>query len=245
MRAKGRIRRRGPLNRTPACTPGASRKVLTAAAVTAGGVALVAGLDMATYGWWQSWCRTWGATDDEVARTLAGDELLADPDIVTTRAVWIAASPDAIWPWLVQMGPGRGGAYTYDWIENLFGLGMHSADEILAQYQDLKVGDEQRLGASGPVLRVVVLDPERSLVVRSDDGNWVWAFWLEPAGTGTRLISRNRIATPGASRLVRALYTYLMEPGSLVMERKMLLGIKLRAERQRARNAGRATTRSA
>jgi len=128
------------------------------------------------------------------------------------------------------MGPHRGGAYTYDWIENLFGLGMHSAHEILPQYQDLQVGDTQRLGAHGPVLRVAVLEPERSLVLRSNDGNWVWAFVLVPVGEGTRLISRNRIAVPGASGLVRAFNTYVMEPGSLVMERKMLLGIKQRAE---------------
>jgi hypothetical protein len=128
------------------------------------------------------------------------------------------------------MGPGRGGAYTYDWIQNLFGLGMHSADEILPQFQDLKVGDGQRLGARGPVLRVPVLDSERSLVFRSDDGNWVWAFELVPGQEGTRLISRNRIAAAGGSglgrALGRALNTYVMEPGSLVMERKMLLGIK-------------------
>ena len=129
------------------------------------------------------------------------------------------------------MGPGRGGAYTYDWIENLLGLGMHSANEILPQYQDLRVGDAQRLGTHGPTLRVAVLEPERCMVLRSDDGNWVWAFELAPAGPGTRLISRNRIATPGAARPVRALYTYVMEPGSLIMERKMLLGIKHRAER--------------
>jgi hypothetical protein len=139
--------------------------------------------------------------------------------------------PSSVWPWLVQMGPGRGGAYTYDWIENILGLGMHSADEILPPYQDLKVGDAQRLGIRGPLLRVAQLEPERSLVLRSDDGNWVWAFSLVPAGMGSRLISRNRIATKSASRLTRALNTYVMEPGSLIMERKMLLGIKQRAER--------------
>jgi hypothetical protein len=82
-------------------------------------------------------CLTWGARPDEASGKLPGDELLAEPAIVTTRAVWIGAPAGSIWPWLVQMGPGRGGAYTYDWIENLFGLGMHSADAILPQYQDL------------------------------------------------------------------------------------------------------------
>jgi len=205
--------------------------VVRIGAIAAAGAALAAGLEVATYPRWRRWCLSWGATDEEVARTLLGDDLLAGPDIVSTRAVRIEAPASSIWPWLVQMGPGRGGAYTYDWIENLFGLGMHSADGILPQFQDLKVGDAQRLGKRGPVLRVSVLEPEQTLVLRSDDGNWIWAFILMPEGTGTRLISRNRIAVPGAPRAVRALNTYLMEPGSLVMERKMLLGIKQRAER--------------
>jgi hypothetical protein len=196
-----------------------------------GGITLAAAVAAGTYPRWRPWCLTWGATEDEAARALPGDELLPGPDIVSTRAVWIGAPPSAVWPWLVQMGPGRAGAYTYDWIENLLGLDMHSAKNILAEYQDLKVGDVQRLGARGPVMRVAVLDPERALVLRSEDGNWVWAFSIAPAGGGTRLISRNRIATPGASRLVLALGTYVMEPGSLIMERKMLLGIQQRAER--------------
>jgi hypothetical protein len=175
-------------------------------------------------------CLTWGARPDEVSRKLPGDELLAEPGIVSTRAVWVDAPAGSIWPWLVQMGPGRGGAYTYDWIENLFSLGMHSADQILPQYQDLQVGDAQRLGKRGSVLRVAVLEPERSLVLRSDDGNWVWAFSLVPEDGRTRLISRNRIATPGAAGPVRAFNLLVMEPGSLIMERKMLLGIKQRGE---------------
>ena len=205
-----------------------SRRAAIAAAC---GVVVAAGVEIATYPRWRRWCLTWGATDDEADGPLAGDDLLVKPAIVTTRAVQVDAAPAAIWPWLVQMGPGRGGAYTYDWIENLFGLGMHSAGEILPEFQDLEVGDAQRLGARGPVLRVAVLEPRRALVLRSDDGNWVWAFALAPAGAGTRLISRNRIAAPGASAMTRLFYEYLMEPGSLVMERKMLLGIKERAER--------------
>ena len=199
--------------------------------IAACAVVVAAGLEVATYPRWRKWCLTWGATDDEPDKPLPGDELLADPAIVTTRAVWVNASPEAIWPWLVQMGPGRGGAYTYDWIENLFGLGMHSADKILPEFQELKVGDAQRLGARGPVLRVAVLEPPRSLVLRSDDELWVWAFALVPADEGIRLISRNRIAAPGSSAMTRLLYEYVMEPGSLIMERKMLLGIKQRAER--------------
>ena len=174
-------------------------------------------------------CLTWGARPDEVSRKLPGDELLAEPGIVSTRAVWVNAPASSIWPWLVQMGPGRGGAYTYDWIENLFGLGMHSADEILPQYQDVKAGDEFPLGPGRPAMRVAVFDPERTFTLQFADGNWVWIFALSAEDGHTRLISRNRIAAAGAwpARLFGML---VMEPGSLIMERKMLLGIKERAE---------------
>ena len=181
-------------------------------------------------------CLTWGATEEEVAREMPGDGLLAEPDIVSTRAIGIASPPSSVWPWLMQMGSGKGGVYTYDWIENLFGLHMHSTDEILPQFQGRKVGDVEQLGRRGPRLVVTVLDPDRAMVVRSDDGNWVWAFGLSPtAEGGTRLVSRNRIAVPGAGWLQRVLTTLLMEPGSLVMERKMLIGIRDRAERLAAR----------
>jgi hypothetical protein len=128
------------------------------------------------------------------------------------------------------MGSGRGGAYTYDWIENLLGLDMHSADEIHPEWQDLEVGDVEPLGSKGPRLRVEVLDADEAMVLHSEDGHWVWAFGLYPDGPRTRLVSRNRIAAPDAGPATRLLNTAIMEPGSLVMERKMLLGIRDRAE---------------
>jgi hypothetical protein len=178
----------------------------------------------------RGWVLTWGATAEEAARRLPGDELLADADIVATRAIRIDAPPSAIWPWLVQMGPGRAGAYTYDWIENLFGLDMHSADRIHPEWQDLNAGDVLRSRADGPGMRVEILDPERTLATRSEAGDWVWTFVLVPEDGSTRLISRNRIAMGGAAAGQR-LGMLVMEPGSLVMERKMLRGIKQRAER--------------
>jgi hypothetical protein len=176
-------------------------------------------------------CLTWGARDDEVSAKLPGDELLPDASLVSTRAITIDAPPDAIWPWLVQMGSGRAGAYTYDWIENLFGLNMHSADEILPQFQDIEVGDELPMGPNGPAMRVEVLEPDHTLALRIADGNWVWIFALLAEDGATRLISRNRIDTGSLPVLTRALYPLFMEPGSLVMERKMLRGLKARAER--------------
>jgi len=173
---------------------------------------------------------SWGATAEEAARPLPGDDLLESADIVATRAIRIDAPPSAIWPWLVQMGPGRGGAYTYDWIENLFGLNMHSADQIHAEWQNLKVGDVLRSREDRPGMRIETLDRERTLSNRSEAGDWVWTFVLVPENGSTRLISRNRIAMKGAAAGQR-LGMLVMEPGSLVMERKMLLGIKRRAER--------------
>ncbi len=180
----------------------------------------------------REWCLTWGATAGEAAESLPGDDLLPRAEIIATRAITIDAPPRAVWPWLAQMGSGRGGAYTYDWIENLFGMGMHSADEILPEHQDVKVGDAFRLGPGRPFMRFEVVEPDRALVVRFEDGSWVWSFVLRPVAVGrTRLLSRNRIATPGGSIAARLATTYLMEPGSLVMERKMLMGVKQRAER--------------
>jgi hypothetical protein len=187
-------------------------------------------------------CLTWGARPDEAARTLPGDELLPGAGLVTTRAITIDAPPEAIWPWLAQMGSGRGGAYTYDWIENLFGLDMHSADTILPQYQDIQVGDELPLGPGRAVMRVEVLDPPRAFAIRIADQNWTWIFALVPEGGSTRLISRNRIATAAMAPASRLLYPLLMEPGSLVMERKMLLGIKQRAERLSVPQPGQSLT---
>ena len=207
-----------------------SKRTLAAAGVFGAGAAVTIG-PAAYLLFFRRWCLTWGARDDEGAAKLPGDELLPDAGLVTTRALTIDAPPSAIWPWLVQMGSGRGGAYTYDWIENLLGLNMHSANEILPQYQHIAVGDELPMGSGRPGMTVEVLDPPRTLAVRVADQNWVWIFALVPEGESTRLISRNRIATAALAPVGRLFYTVFMEPGSLVMERKMLLGIKQRAER--------------
>lgn len=171
---------------------------------------------------------TWGAEPGEARASLPGDELLADPDGSSTRAITVNAPPAAIWPWLVQIGPApRGGAYTYDWIENLLGLGFHSTDHILDEYQDPQPGLAVRLG--GNELRFERIDRERTLAIRSTDGSWLWSFNLVETGDGrTRLISRNRyrLATVGAR-----IGMLFLEAGSLVMERRMLIGIRDRAER--------------
>ena len=176
----------------------------------------------------RAWHLNWGSTPDEATGEVAGDELMPDPDIAATRVVEIDAPPSAIWPWLVQMGPGRGGAYTYDWIERRLGIDISNTDRVIPEFQHLKVGDE--IPMSGYTMRVERLDPGRAMVVRSSNHAWVWSFELRPAGDRTRLISRNRFdasALPWRDKLAYP----VIEPGSWVMERKMLLTIKQRAER--------------
>lgn len=169
---------------------------------------------------------TWGATEAEAEARLPGDELLEPADGVATRAIEIHAPASDVWPWIAQMGPApRGGAYTYDWIENVLGLNMHSANKVLTEFQHPQPGDTIGYGANR--MRLERVEPERLLVWRSEDGNWVWAFVLEANDGSTRLISRNRFRLP---RLIDRIGMLPMEPSSLVMERKMLRGIKRRAE---------------
>src|SRR3982750_2710076 len=138
---------------------------------------------------------TWGATAEEAAARLPGDELLEDAHGVATRAITIDAPPSAVWPWIAQMGPSpRGGAYTYDWIENLLGLDMHSADRVLPEYQHPQIGDGFGYGANKMSFKLV--EPEHVLATQSADGNWVWTFVLEEQDGRTRLISRNRFRLP-------------------------------------------------
>jgi hypothetical protein len=168
----------------------------------------------------------WGATDAEARARLPGDELLENADGVSTRAITINAPVSAVWPWLAQLGPApRGGAYTYDWIENLLGLNMHSADHILEQFQHPEVGETIAFGSNQ--MRLERVEPDHILTWRSRDGNWVWTFVLDGQLGGTRLISRNRFRLPSA---IARLGMLPMEPASLVMEQKMLRGIKQRAE---------------
>jgi len=170
---------------------------------------------------------TWGATETEVKSRLPGDELLDPAGGVSTRAITINAPAAAVWPWLAQMGPSpRGGAYTYDWIENLLRLNMHSVDHVITEFQHPAVGDKIMLGANH--MRMARVEPEHVLAWRSEDGNWVWTFVIEEQDERSRLISRNRYRLP---TLTARMAMVPMEPASLVMEAKMLRGIKARAER--------------
>jgi hypothetical protein len=190
-------------------------------------VALVGAVCVAYWRWLREPVLNWGATEAEASSRLPGDELLEAADGVATRAIEIEAPASAVWPWIVQMGPApRAGAYTYDWIENLLGLNMHSADEVLPAFQHPELGDAIEYGSNR--MRIERVEPERVLAWRSEDGNWVWSFVLAEHAGRTRLVSRNRFRLPTLPARIGML---AMEPASLVMERKMLLGIKERAEK--------------
>lgn len=183
----------------------------------------------------RNWQLRWGATDDEVAATLPGDDLLEEPDLTATRAIGIAADASDVWPWLVQLGQGRGGFYTYDGIENVVArCDMHSADRIVAEWQQVTVGDEVRLHPE-VALTVALVDPGRALVLRGGVpmGNmaapydFTWAFVLNQSDDSTRLVVREQYSytVRWARLLVEA-----VEVVSFVMSQKMLRGIRDRAE---------------
>jgi hypothetical protein len=173
----------------------------------------------------------WGATEEESRRIMPGDEILHDATLQTTRAVSIDAPPQHIWPWLVQMGPRpRAGAYTYDWIERLLGIDIENRDEILPEFQHLEPGDLLGTNRKGEGILVRDVQPQRFIVLQWMPAMSTWTFGLYPHnGSTTRLVSRNRLRGSGLRFWIAM--RGLMEPGSLVMERKMLLGIKERAER--------------
>ena len=177
------------------------------------------------------WHLRWGATDDEVARPLPGDAIVADPIVVTNRAVTVRARPEEIWPWLAQMGElPRGGFYSYEGVERLLGMKVSNADRILRRYQRLEVGDA--LDRAGTMC-VQAVEPERFVVLGPPEGPDLASTWsinlLPVDGEQTRLVSRVRARidrwTPGTALLVAVL-----DPGQFVMERKWLLEVRKRAE---------------
>jgi hypothetical protein len=194
------------------------------------GVGIAGGAALAAYHLViRPWHLRLGSTDAEVARAMPGDEAVLAPQVVTTRAVTIRASPAQIWPWLAQLGYQRGGLYSYDRLDRLFGiLDRPSAAQVLPQFQRLAVGDVIPMG-SGPSWPVTVLEPEQALVVEPVAGQVSWCFGLYPVDAqATRLVSRVRVGL-GWGPLLRLLAPAVDLPW-LVMERKMLVGIKLRAE---------------
>jgi hypothetical protein len=176
----------------------------------------------------------WGATDDEVGLVLPGDDLILAADLVATRAVTIRAAPSDVWPWIAQLGQGRGGFYSYDFLENLVGCDIDSADRIVPAWQDIDVGDEVRL-AREVALTVARVEPNYALVLQggipmgSVPYAFTWAFVLRGTNDGsTRLVVRERYSY---SRWWAPLIVEPAEFVRFVMSLRMLQGIRQRAER--------------
>jgi hypothetical protein len=178
----------------------------------------------------------WGATDQESDGSLPGDDLIANPDLTATRAITVDTSAEQVWPWIAQLGQGRGGFYSYDALENLVGCDIHSADQIVPEWQDITVGDQVKLHPEVG-LAVAALERGRSLVLRggvpigntSPPYDFTWAFMLqEQPDETTRLLVRERYA------YTQRWAPFLVEPVtvvSFVMSHKMLRGIRDRAAR--------------
>jgi hypothetical protein len=175
---------------------------------------------------YRPWALNWGSSDEEIARSMPGDEVLEDPTFNATRAVTIEAKPEEIWPWIVQIGYRRAGFYSYDILDN---DGIPSAERILPEYQDLEVGDLIPLTKSANV-RVTQLEPPKSMVLLFEvpgtwsSATWVWGLYPEN-DSHTRLVTRLR-ANP---RQIRS--QIFLDLGEIVMMRKCMLGIKARAEK--------------
>jgi len=194
---------------------------------------------------------SWGMQPDDLPFGYQGEGLILYPKIDAIHAVTIDASARQVWPWLVQLGQDRGGFYSYDFLENLAGLDIHTANQIVPAWQSLQVGDRVMLG-KGVGIPVVVVDPGRALVLHGDTrqespdaegekstpptlrpGDYMattWGFYLFETPDGrTRLVER-WLADWNPSLLNSIFYRFLLEPVAFLMERKMLLGIKERAE---------------
>lgn len=217
-------------------------------------VALV-GYDLAL----RPWMREWGSTDEERKRILPGDEVPAEVSAHYTKGLTIDAPPEAVWPWLIQIGDHRAGFYSYDWVERLLFPGtvhrvegQHSATRVHPELQDLRVGDAINTGSFWHVTigsPVTVLKPNRALVAGT------WAFILDPMPGGrTRLLVRDRdsgflaLLVPRRFVLPRAILgvvDYLVgDPLHFLMERRMMLGLKEYSEKALGATGFRARVRT-
>jgi hypothetical protein len=179
---------------------------------------------------YRRWHLRWGATDDEVAAELPGDDRHPHAQFRCTRAITIDAPPSAVWPWLVQAGCLRGGFYSDDLLDN---LARPSATRILPELQALELGQWVPMSPSATpsevtALRVAGFEENRWLLWTKPDSTWIWD--LRPEGKGTRLVTRVHAVYDWRHPTMAAFGVVLMELGDFPMMRRMLRGIKARAE---------------
>jgi hypothetical protein len=192
-----------------------------------GGLAVVAVVVIALL---TPWMDRWGATDEEIAASFPGDELVPEPASFVNRAITINAAPEYIYPWIVQLDAAKGGWYSYTWLESLLNCPMVNADRIHPEWQELQVGDEVKMcpnESAPPPYIVAQIHPYQAIVMgHQDNGEWVdlYQFVIVPHTDGaSRLILRTR------TMMVGGIWT-IFHPGAFIMERGMLYGIKERAE---------------
>ena len=194
-------------------------------------LAILAAMSVAVVILLTPWIDSWGATDAEVNATFPGDELIPTPASFVNRAVTVNATPEQIYPWIVQLGADKGGMYSYDWFEsNILQCRQSNADRIHEEWQGLKVGNEMKMcpDKSGPPPYIIAqFVPNKAIVMgHQENDEWVdlWQFVIIPQADGTsRLITRTRTMMTGG-------IWDIIHPGVFIMERGMLLGIKERAE---------------
>jgi hypothetical protein len=172
------------------------------------------------------WHMRWGCTNEDLQRAMPADGIVPHPDLVTHRGISIAAPPSEVWPWLVQLGEGRGGFYSYDWIDHLLGFDINSADRILPEFQaPLTVG-----GIIPRGMYIWAVKPGEHLVVGTPPGmkgfQSTWALGLYPTQEGgTRLVSRLRMHYDDW-RFSHLAIAAVLDPGQFIMEQKMLRNLK-------------------
>ncbi len=197
--------------------------VFKVAAVSIAGLAVLIALFVTVY---EPWQRSWGATDEEVNRAMPGDEIVQNPTFNATRAVTIKGRPEEIWPWIVQIGYRKAGFYSHDWLDN---DRIPSAERIIPEYQNLRIGDALPLTRTGDA-EVKRLETNRLLLLVIDGHHgkqepWSWAWGLYPQDDQhTRLVTRLR------ARIDSPFSNFCLDAFEIIMMRKHLLGIKRRVE---------------
>ena len=182
--------------------------------------------------WIRPWHLRWGATDEEVERTMPGDDIVNWPTFNATRGITVTANPGDIWPWLLQLGSKRAGFYSYDWIDN---AGMPSSERILSEFQQISIGDFIPMTPDGKQgMWVKDFKTNEYILWWDKKGNSTWLWQLSPLdSTNTRLITRLRVKYDWTPPWV--FYYLVQDVGDIVMMRKCLLGIKRRAEAYKKR----------
>lgn len=180
------------------------------------------------------WYSKWGATVAEMNLAIPGDEIVSQPGWEYTQAISIRAPVAQIWPWLVQIGQGRGGFYSFEFLENMIGCEIYNANQIIPEFQNLQVGDSIKLHPKAPGIPVVLVESPSAIASGIHDEKMIgassWSFLLrETDAQNTRLIARFRSSySPTAFNI--ALNRIFVQPASLFMQKRMLIGIQQRVE---------------